>query len=231
MNKRYLILLILLSFFVKAKAQVEYQLNSAFDFYRSQKFMTGEYLNTLTEKDIKGSPYLNDEFITGSVYTVSKTQYTDIPLRYNIYNDEIEFETPDKKIAAIDTPEIVEKVIFGEYTMEYIPFDYAKKVKKGFFQVLLKGNVSLYARSEVEFHKETPPAPYKEPEPAKFIRKADNYYLRFGMESAVSCGNKKELVESFPEHKNEMEAFIKKNKINVKKEDELKKLVEYYNSL
>ncbi|HPF51856.1 MAG TPA: hypothetical protein PK335_09800 [Draconibacterium sp.] len=231
MQKFVIFLVLVLSSALFAKAQVDYTLRNAYEFYRSNRVATGEYRNVLTEKDIQGSPYLNDEFIKGSIYTLSKTQYADIPLRYNIYNDEIEFETEDKKVAALDAPEVVEKVTFGNYTMEYIPFEVAKKVKKGFFEILLKGKASLYARPDVEFHQAKAPQPYKDAEPAKFIRKADNYYLRFGMEPAVSCGNKKELVESFPEHKNEMEAFIKKNKINVKKEDELKKLVEYYNSL
>ena len=231
MNRRYLLLLILFSFFLKTEAQVEYQLSSAFDFYRSHKIASGEYRNTLSEKDIDGSPYLNDEFIKGSIYTISKTQYSDLPLRYNIYNDEIEFETDDNKVAALDAPEIVEKVTFGDFLMEYIPFEYSNKVKKGFFEVLLKGKASLYSRPEVEFRDAKKPEPYKEAEPAKFIRKDDRYYLRFGMEAAIPCVNKKDVIGKFPDHSSDIEAFIKKNKINVKKEDDLKKMVEYYNSL
>ena len=35
--------------------------------------------------------------------------FTEISLRLNIYNDEMEFKSPDGNIAAIATPEIVEK--------------------------------------------------------------------------------------------------------------------------
>lgn len=232
MKKYSLLIALFFSVVGVSTAQIDYQLKSAIDFYYSQKVASGEYRkNELTEKDINGSPYLNDEFIKGSIYTVSKTQYADVPLRYNIYNDEIEFQTSDNKILALSTPEIVEKVVFGKYTMEYIPFEAGNKVKRGFFKLLLEGKVSLYARPEIHFEGPKPPAAYQEAQPAKFHPKDDRYYIRTGQEVAQSVGNKKELIGLFPDHKNEIEAFIKKNKINIKKPEELKSLVEYYNSL
>lgn len=231
MKKRYSFLIIFLLFtFVTSHAQVEYQLNDAVEFYRQQKIASGELRNVLTEKDIDGSPYMNDEFIKGAIYTTSKTKYSDIPLRYNIYNDEIEFQTPDNSVAALGSPEIVEKVTFGDYTMEYIPFDLARKVKRGFFKVVLKGNASLYARPEIQFVQAKEPAPYQDAVPAKFLQKGDRYYIRIGLEAAAVTGNKKDVLALFPNHSDQLEAFIKKDKINVKKEDDLKKLVEYYNS-
>lgn len=231
MRRLFLLIMSVLIGLIAAEAQTSYSLSTAYDFYHAHKIANGEYRNVLTENDIEGSPYLNDEFIKGSIYTSSKTQYADIPLRYNIYNDEIEFETEDKKVAAIASPEIVEKVTFGDITMEYIPFDYSKTVRKGFFKVIVKGRASLYARPDIEFREAKSPEPYKEAEPAKFIQKDDRYYLRLGMESAVMCVNKKDVISFFPDHSSEIDSFIKENKINVKKEDELKKLLEYYNSL
>lgn len=231
MKKYFLIVILFLLALTKTEAQVEYHLNDAIEFYRSQKMTSGEFRNVLTEKDIAGSPYLNDTFISGSVYTVSKTQYSGIPLRYNIFNDEIEFETPDKKVVALGVPEIVEKVTFGDYTMEYIPYEIANKVRKGFFEVILKGKASLYARADIQFVDAKKPVPYQEAEPARFIRKDDRYYIRIGMEAALSTGSKKDVIGIFPDHTNEIETFIKKSKINIRKEEDLKSLVEYYNSL
>lgn len=231
MRKVYLATVLIVTMVVGSSAQTSYSLKSALDFFHSQKMANGEYSNTLTEKDIQGSPYLNDNFIKGSIYTVSKTQYQDIPLRYNIYNDDMEFQTNDNNVLALSTPEIVEKITFGDYTMEYIPYVTSRNVKNGFFELILKGKASLYAKPQVEFLEAKDPAPYKDAEPAKFLRKDDRYYIRLGMEAAVPCGNKKDVLGIFTDHSEELEAFIKKNKINVKKEDELKKLVEYYNSL
>ena len=200
------------------------------DFFESNKLQSGDWEKPLNESEIDGSPYLNDEFIVGSVFTVTKQQFADIPLRYNIYNDQIEFKSGDK-IQALAAPEIVERVKFGEYQIVYIPFSNLKKIRKGFFIVLEEGNASLYAKLEVEYRKSTEPGAYKEAEPAKFIKKNDQYYIKFGMEQAKKVGNKKELIEGFPNNKDKIEAFIKKNKIKTSKPETLKKLVQYYNSL
>ncbi|WP_340113206.1 hypothetical protein [Maribellus mangrovi] len=226
-----LTLLIFLSIGFSALAQSDYQLNQAIDFFQSNRMIQGEIKNMLTESEIEGSPYLNDEFITGSVFTTSKIQYNDIPLRYNVYNDEMQFKSPEGNVSAIAAPEIIEKVVFGDYTIEYIPYIIAKKMRRGFFKVLLKGNATLYARSNIEYRQPVPAGAYKDPEPARFLEKPDTYFIRIGKEAALEIENKKDLEAVFPDHKKEIASFIKKNKVNHRKEDKLKELVEYYNSL
>jgi len=228
---KYILLITVFLLSLSSFAQNQYQLSQAMDFFRTNKMINGEIKNVLTEADIEGSPYMTDEFINGSVFTTSKIQYNDIPLRYNVYNDEMQFQAPDGNIAAIAAPEVIEKVTFGDYTMEYIPFTNAKKIRRGFFVLLVDGNVKLYARPNVEYRPPVPPAPYKEPEPAKFLEKPDTYYIRIGLEAAQLIENKKDLEEIFPDHKKEVATFIKKNKVNHRKEEKLKELVEYYNSL
>ena len=228
---KYILLITVFLLSLSTFAQNQYQLSQAMDFFRTNKMINGEIKNVLTEADIKGSPYMTGEFINGSVFTTSKIQYNDIPLRYNVYNDEMQFQAPDGNIAAIAAPEVIEKVTFGEYTMEYVPFTNAKKIRRGFFVLLVDGNVKLYARPNVEYRPPVPPAPYKDAEPPKFLEKPDTYYIRIGMEAAQLIENKKDLEEIFPDHKKEVATFIKKNKVNHRKEEKLKELVEYYNSL
>jgi len=226
----FLFLLVILSQIVNAQ---EYQLREAFDFYRNNKMVSGEWdSDMLTEKDIKGSPYLTDDFINGTIYTVQKQKYVDIPVRYNIFNDQIEFKTESGEIQAMATPEIVEKVEFGKYKMDYIPFSYSKKLKKGFFIVLLEDEkASLFLRKNMAFKKAEEPAPYKEAQPPKFVKNPDDYFIRIRMEEAKVVNSKKDLVEIFPDHKKDVEGFIKKNKTKINDPESLAELVEYYNSL
>ncbi len=226
-----LIIVAFLLLAVASFAQVNYQLSSAVDFVRTYKIASGEYYSELTEKDILGSPFLNQEFINGSVYTTTKFQYTDIPLRYNIFNDNIEFKTPENKILAIAAPETIDKITFGDYTMEYLSYMNVKKVRKGYMLLITKGKASLYAKPEVIYKKATEAGAYKEPEPAKFERRSDIFYIRIETASAQRIDNKKDLLQVFPDHQNDMEAFVKKNKISPAKIDELKSVIEYYNSL
>ena len=223
--------LITLSDLVTAQNNL-YELRESLDFYRTNKMMSGEWkTGTISESEIDGSPYLNDEFINGSIFTIQKQQYTDIPVRYNIYNDQLEFKTESGEIQALASPEIVEKVEFGEYKMDYLPYTYSQKIRKGFFIILSEGKASLYAKKNITFKDAEPPGAYKEAQPPKFVSSSDNYFIRIGEEEAKLAGNKRDLIDIFPDHKKEVEEFIKKNKIKTNKPESLKELVEYYNSL
>lgn len=226
-----LLLFLFLAFSGSIAAQNNYEIMNSVSFFRNTKLIKGEVKTELSTEDINGSPYLNDEFINGNVYTTSKTMFPDIPLRFNIYNHEIEFKSPDGKISAIDTPEIVEKIEFGEHLVEYIPYKDVKKIKRGFMLLLNKGNAKLYARPRVDFRDAVPPGAYKDAQPAKFIGQATNYYIRVGNEAALLIEKKKDLVDAFPDHQKELTSFIKKNKITHRKEDKLKALVTFYNEL
>lgn len=228
---KQLLLILILFISHTAHTQTNYELSKAMDFFQTQKIFSGENKNILTESDIEGSPYLTQEFITGSVFTSSKVQYQDVPLRYNVYNDEMQFKSPDGVISAIAAPEIIEKITFGDYTMEYIPFINSKKIRRGFFILIEDGDSKLYARPNVDYNAPEPAAPFKDPEPAKFIEKPHTYYIRVGMEAAQMLESKKDVEAIFPDHKKEIADFIKKNKVKHRNEDKLKELVKFYNSL
>lgn len=143
----------------------------------------------------------------------------------------MEFKTPEGKIKALATPEIVEKAIFGSTQLVYYPYVLKKKVKKGFFIVLEEGKVSLYAKPAVEFQEATTPGAFKDPEPPKFVKKSDEYYLRIGNNPAKIISSKKELMAAFPDNQDQVINYMSKNKIKTHKPETLKKLVGYYNSL
>ncbi|MCF6356222.1 MAG: hypothetical protein L3J54_00325 [Draconibacterium sp.] len=229
--KRHFFTVIILLATISFSYSQDYQIRDAMDLYRTSKVNSGDWKNTLTENDIKGSPYLNDEFINGTIYTKSKYKFVDIPLRYNIYNDQIEFKTPTNEVLALSTPEIVATVAFGDYKMVYLQYSGTKKIRYGFFIIEEEGAASLYSRLGVAFVAAEEPGGYKEAEPAKFVKKSDSFYIRIGLEAAKKVGSKKEVVEIFPDHHSEISTFIKKNKVKTNKPDKLKELVRYYNSL
>jgi len=208
-----------------------YLLREKMDLYESNKLASGKNKSTLSEKDIEGSPYLNDEFENGSIYTIQKIQYADVPLRYNIFNDDLEFKTPTDEVQALATPEIVEKAFFGNTLMVYSPYLQGNKNKNGFFIILVEGKASLYAKPNVIFKEATEPAAYKEAEPAKFVKKSDDYYIRIGTGQAQIISSKKELISAFPDNQDKVESFISKNKTKLNKPESLKELFDFYNSL
>ena len=212
-------------------AQDTYSIREAMDFYRTNKLTSGDYSTTLAESDIEGSPYLNDEFVNGTVYTINKEKYVNIPLRYNMFNEQIEFKTPQDQVQALADPTLVDRVEFGENKMVYISHIVSKRAKKGYLSVLEEGKASLYAKNTVMFKKAEEPGAYKEAVPAQFIKRPDVYFIQVGAAAALRAGNKKEILEIFPDKQKEIAAYLKKHKVKTNNPDQLKELVRYYNSL
>lgn len=233
MKSIFLILIFFLGLINYSVGQItlDYSVQQTIDFFKTNQYISEAGNKILTENNIKGSPYLNDEFVNGSIYTVQKLQYNDIPLRYNIYNDDLEFKTPEDVVQALSTPDIVEKAVFGKTHLVYSPYLLSGKNKKGFFVVLEEGKLSLYAKPGILFREATAAGAYKEPEPPKFVKKSDEYYLRFGSKQAEIIGSKKDLIAAFPDNRDKVKSFMSKNKIKTNKPETLKELVKYYNSL
>jgi hypothetical protein len=201
------------------------------DLFRMEQ-MTEESVNvTLTEKNIGGSPYLEDEFKKGTIYTTTKMKFENVLLRYNIYNDHLEFETPDKKVLALDKPETVELADFGEYKMTYLTYEKGNKQNQAFFKIIEQGKASLYAKPDVQFQKEVESDGIKPAKPAEFISKPDVYFIKIGSNAAKKIGNKKDVLAAMEDHSKEILAYIKQNKVKFNKSEQLQKLVQYYNSL
>jgi hypothetical protein len=207
-----------------------YEIKKAVELLDFNRRHSGDISKFLTEANIDGSPYLNDEFIEGAVFTTSKTQYVGVPLRYNIYNDQIEFQLGENPVQALAAPETVEMVQFGDFMFEYIPHTNAKKIKRGFFIIEEKGNATLYSKPQVIFENAKEPAAYQDAVPARFLTRPDEYYIRVGKEPAVLIAKKKDLEEVFPYHKAEIAEFIKKNKVKPNNPESLKELVQFYNA-
>ena len=232
MKRLFVLLLIscLMSFAVHTQAQ--YETRQAIDFFNSTKLARGDLKTMLTENDIEGSPYLNDDFIKGTIYTTSQTRYVDVPLRYNIYSEQVELKSGNGSVQALDPPGIVDKVEFGDYILVYVPFKVSRNIRRGFFRVIEPGDkAALLARAQVLFEDAKKPAAYQEAEPPKFIRKPDDYFIRIGKEPAQLISRKKDLEEVFPDHEKEVNAFIKKYKVKPNKPERMAELVQFYNSL
>src|SRR5687768_14871681 len=66
------------------------------------------------EKETIGSPYLNETFVSGDAYTFN-TKFIDVPMRYNIHNDYIEFKQ-NGQTYILDPEPRVKKVTFDNKT-------------------------------------------------------------------------------------------------------------------
>ncbi len=68
-------------------------------------------------------------------------------------------------------------------------------------------------------------------QPARFSRIPDQYYIIDNNANTCKVKKKKALLTFFNEKEEEVEKHLKKEKLNIKNRGELKKIVEFYNTL
>ena len=127
MNKvKYNIVLFLLLISSLSNAQSIMQMNLD-EFYK--QFNTKEYGHKIVgESVVGGSPYEKAEFIPGMVVTKTGVHYIGIPLRYNIYSDEVEYKFRDRGVFVFERPEIIDSVYIGHEKFVYGSYSTGKKL-------------------------------------------------------------------------------------------------------
>jgi len=191
--------------------------------------MTKDYTN------IEGSPYLYDDWIAGTVKLANGvTNKEPIMLKYNLLDDEVYFKDKAGEAMAFVVP-------VQEFTLNPTQIDatLARRYRNGYkgidgikpaayFEVLSDGKVQLIKKIvKVIFETQNIGSAAKT---RSFIDKTKYYLVIDGNATAVK-NDKKSLLATLSDKETQLEAYIKTNKVDFKKDADLAKLVTYYNSL
>ena len=220
------LIFLLLTHWVSAQTVLNLQ-----EFYK--QFQTSKFQQGIINPEIavEGSPHASSGFVPGTVVTKSDIRYEQIPLRFNIYANEMEFQTEDGTVFYLAAPEILSEVLVGEEVYIYSPYTYGGRLLRGYFKQAVQGRASLLIRQIVNLKEAEPAAPYKEAQPAKFIKLPDEFFVRMGGAEALKVSNRKELLTALQDKSSEMDAFLKKNKTRFNRVEDLIQAINYYNQL
>lgn len=183
-------------------------------------------------KDVEGSPFLPKEFREGKIQIKDEGLYGG-KLRYDMYANEMQFIAKEN-IYAVAFPENIEFIEIEDMMFIYAHYLSATSsvaLKESYFVVLMNGNCKLLARKAVLLLEAESTKPYVPAKPAQFNRKKDSYYIKKKNLPAIKITNRKSLIGILADKETEVLSFIKKEKISYKNPEDLKKLVEHYNSL
>lgn len=186
-------------------------------------------------KDIQGSPYLNNSFLPTQLY-YGDEKLDNIFYRYNAYNEEVEIKQKNVEgelIRGLGKDKKISLMVNGK-PMSFKTFiDKQGNTQNGYLTLLADGDYKLYKHVEVTF-KEAKKAENTlvKDIPAKFTQ-FDEYYVE-GPDgkviSQVELSTKK-LLNSLPEDKKaSLAAYLKKNRIKIKEEQDLIKAIAFLNS-
>jgi|WetSurMetagenome_2_1015567.scaffolds.fasta_scaffold00002_31 hypothetical protein len=177
---------------------------------------------------VKGTPFLfTEDFVNGTV-TMGETEFKNVSLKYDIYNDEI--------IAISDKGFIVQlnKEMVNAFSLNYHDrvFSFLKvnadttKNPEGFVNVLVDGKVSLYVKYKKNI----------------LFLAVDNKYDLFNQVQKIyimkdgevyPVNSRGDLFGLLSSHKQELKSFIKSRSSRISKSvpDSFVPVIEYYNTL
>lgn len=206
-------------------------LNGLMDSYRFKKMTDGTYTDfNLKMSEIQGTLYLNEEFSPGKIITSEGATYDNIPLRYNAYSDDLEFQKGEDTYN-IDPKTIVRRAEFGGTVFGCMKYDFFGKTQNGLFEILTEGKATLLVKYTIKFLEKEKAQAFADPKPARFEVPKKEYYIAFEGVPAKLITSKKSLLELFGNRKDEMESYMSKNKLSIREDGALTKIFVHFNSL
>ncbi len=184
-------------------------------------------------RNIEGSPFLNNNFADGVLITNDSIMYENVPLRYNIFKDEMEFLiTPDDGPRIIGNPRNFLYFILDDRLFAYKAFMEKDRPVYKYFEIVRTGKCQVLKRKNVVYVEPQQSRGIVGSSPAKFEERRDSYYLQFGTLSPVEVNlRRRSILDAFDQKRDEIAAFVNDNNLSYRNPDDLIKMAEYYNRL
>ena len=180
---------------------------------------------------IKGSRFLYDELMTGTVHYDGLTKSIDLFLRLNIYRDAFEYLKNDS-IYTFAAPNRIDRVLLGGEVFAYVDKNshsdlsgFVKMWSPRFPTIVTKMRAGLVGSASARER------PYNFAIPPRFKRAADQHYLMLSEEEAVRITSIEQLIQLLSYYSPELEKFAKKEKLSAARGADLAWLLEYHQTI
>lgn len=200
---------------------------------------TAEFLSSKTTpvfkgyKNTMGSIYANKEFQTGSVYKDGTLVASNVALRYNVQAEEIEMKAYTNTTVAnvIKTSENISVRILNDDFVYLISPD--KNQKAGYFMVIAEGGkLTVYKKIIKDFIEGKESAnSYSRDVPDTFKEKEQLYIVSAAGSLTKLPKGKTKREKLLVSQQNQMSSYIQTNNLNLRKEKDFNKALDYFNAL
>ena len=183
-----------------------------------------------TYTDVKGSPYLLDNWSLGIVKMASGFSYKDMSLKYDQVTGELIFQDKSGKSLGFADPIAEFKIIGNNNAFRIFRSGFKatdNNSDKSFYEVLYDGGTTLLKdpRKNIVEHRA-----YNSSTAVKSIVETPAYYVVVNGQLIKFKKDKKALLAALP-NSDKLESYIQDNKLNVKDDTDLAKVVLYYDSI
>ncbi len=177
-----------------------------------------------------GSVYINKEYQKANVIDEKSGTY-DTRLKYNIYTDALEHTVGGKLHEVIKTPTTYARIDNDYYY--YCNFQSDRGRSKRGYYVLVEMNdlYRVYKKYDLKITEPKEMDPMTGSAVTGKIKVVTTFYLEEDGVLQELPMNKKDFLSAFSDKEEELKQYIKKEKIRLKKEEDLVRLVARYNAL
>lgn len=203
------------------------------DFYYNTHLSIGSDEVNYSGRTI-GSPYADPEFLPGLILSSDSVVHRNIYLRYNIHRNEMELKTSNTKDAEVflllKSSDFYVKI--QEKVYMFVPYNGLEE-DGTYFELLYTGSkVDLYKNQTKKY---SPPVKARTSLQGDIPQKFEDlnkYYILTDQGLLYEIpSSRKEKLNIFNLKKHYLEDYVKKNKLNLNNEEDLIRLIIYYDSL
>ena len=174
----------------------------------------------------EGSRNLYNDFREGGVYYTDNSKNLQVPLRYNLYNDEFEYLKNDT-LYALENVIQLEKVVMDNQVFIFL----APRLETNVSGFVVRWNddyPTIITKMRMGFYdKEIAPLG----KPKRFERDPDKHYLMLSDMEIVRITSVNKLIKLLDSHSSALKRYAKAEKISGRNPAEMAKILEYYKSL
>lgn len=196
------------------------------------QYLKGIKKNADPSDNIKGSPYLEEDFQTAQLL-FPKNDPLEAHVRYNVAKEEMQVQIGTDSYKVLHRGVVVD---FNNNPFKMYTYKGEDKTVDliGYFQILSpdqqESDLVLMRKYKKEVRRGKAAAAMQQATPPRYVTK-DDFYLKFGSSKPVMAERRtKKFLKLFPKaHRSKIKTYMKENKYKSRDETDLKAIVNYYN--
>ena len=173
---------------------------------------------------VKGTVYINEEWEQASVTTLTENKVVRLLARFNAYSKEIEI-LKEKDFVALKPVDGISVLLHGK---TFVPFKTNTSSKTIFAESMIEGKLSLFRVFDIKIVKAVSDATLLNVENEDRVTMIDKLYIRDTSGKITMLPRKRKEVLSIFD--GDTQAFIKKEKLSLKKDVDLIRAINFYNT-
>lgn len=189
---------------------------------------------------VTGSPFLFNQWYAGTVMLNNGKVFTNVPLKIDLYSSEVMAKRPAGDSIIIQA-NAIQQVLLTEasngkkYTFKKFSSIKNEKPepKDSYVDVIFEGKYTFMAERKKKLIKANYKGAYSTGQPYDEFIDETIYYIQKPDKKSIQRVklNRKAILNEFTSHQDKLQAFITKENIDFKNEQDIVKLFQYHNSL